>query len=205
MLIAESHWHARLARPFLSKTDWDLIRKCPCPVWFSKSRHVSNNGSVIAALDPLHAHAKPAALDAVILTHALAVAGQRQQRVIACHAFKLPAPPVADTPIEAFWIGVPEAELKRYEKDLRAQLDRVADRLTIPKENRVVVAGDPVDMLPRVAKKHRASVVVLGAVSRSALANLFIGHTAERVIDALDCDVLIVKPRAFKTSVSRRG
>lgn len=205
MLIAESHRHARLARPFLSNTDWDLIRKCPCPVWFRKSRHVPNQGPVIAALDPLHAHAKPAALDAVILTHALAVAGQRPQRVIACHAFKLPAPPVVDTPIEAYWIGVPEQELKRYEKDLRAQLDRVAERFAIPGDNRLVVAGDPVYMLPRIAKKHRASVVVLGAVSRSALASLFIGHTAERVIDAMDCDVLIVKPRGFKTSVSRRN
>lgn len=205
MLIAESHRHARLARPFLSNTDWDLIRKCPCPVWFRKSRHAPNKGPVIAALDPLHAHAKPAALDAVILTHALAVAGQRPQRVIACHAFKLPAPPIVDTPIEAYWIGVPEEELKRYEEDLRAQLDRVAKRFAIPGGNRLVVAGDPVYMLPRIAKKHRASVVVLGAVSRSALASLFIGHTAERVIDALDCDVLIVKPRGFKTSVSRRN
>ena len=52
--------------------------------------------------------------------------------------------------------------------------------------------------------KHRASVVVMGAVSRSALTRLFIGHTAERVIDALKCDVLIVKPRRFKTRVVPR-
>jgi nucleotide-binding universal stress UspA family protein len=32
-------------------------------------------------------------------------------------------------------------------------------------------------------------------VSRSALKNLFIGHTAERVLDALPCDVLVVKSK----------
>jgi nucleotide-binding universal stress UspA family protein len=44
----------------------------------------------------------------------------------------------------------------------------------------------------------------MGAVSRRALVRFFIGHTAERVIDAIDCDVMIVKPRGFKTSVARR-
>jgi universal stress protein E len=33
---------------------------------------------------------------------------------------------------------------------------------------------------------------------------LFIGHTAERVIDALECDILVVKPRGFKTRVVPR-
>jgi len=46
--------------------------------------------------------------------------------------------------------------------------------------------------------------VVMGAVSRSAVARLFIGHTAERVIDELECDVLVVKPRRFRTRVAPR-
>jgi universal stress protein family protein len=41
------------------------------------------------------------------------------------------------------------------------------------------------------------------AVSRSALARLFIGSTAERVLDKLGCDVLIVKPRGFAAKVAR--
>jgi universal stress protein E len=44
----------------------------------------------------------------------------------------------------------------------------------------------------------------MGAVSRSALRRLLIGNTAERVLDELGCDVLIVKPRGFKTTVPRR-
>src|SRR5678815_2547461 len=72
MLLAESHRHSRLARSFLSNTDWDLIRKCPCPVWLSKASRARVDGPVVAALDPLHAHAKPAQLDSIILEHALA-------------------------------------------------------------------------------------------------------------------------------------
>ncbi len=36
LVVAESHRHARLARWFLANSDWDLIRECPCPVWFVK-------------------------------------------------------------------------------------------------------------------------------------------------------------------------
>jgi len=48
-------------------------------------------------------------------------------------------------------------------------------------------------------------VVVMGAVSRSGLKRLFIGNSAERLLDKLDCDVLVVKPRRFTSPVPRRA
>jgi len=35
----------------------------------------------------------------------------------------------------------------------------------------------------------------MGAVSRSALKRLFVGSTAEHILDRLACDALIIKPR----------
>ena len=204
MLLAESQRHARLARPFMSNTDWELIRKCPCPLWLSKSHVAERAGPIIAALDPLHAHAKPASLDSLILRQAVDAAGERPARLIAFHAYAPPAPAIVDGAVEAYWIGMSEEEVERYKLALRRQLDRLADTHGVLARNRLLVTGDPVVALPRAARKYRAAVVVMGAVSRSALARLFIGHTAERVIDALDSDVLIVKPRGFKTSVDRR-
>lgn len=203
LLLVESHRHSRLARPFLSNTDWELIRNCPCPVWLSKPARTRLNGPIVAAVDPLHAHAKPAALDSAILEHALQVAGQ-PKRVLMCHAYSFPTqPPVIDGAIEAYWI-LSEQEVERHEAMLRDELRRLADRTGIPENNRIVAAGDPALVLPRLVRKHRASLVVIGAVSRSAMKRLFIGHTAERLVDRLDCDVLVVKPRGFKTTVTAR-
>jgi universal stress protein E len=203
LLLAESHRHSRLARPFLSNTDWELIRDCPCPVWLSKPGRARRDGPVIAAVDPLHAHAKPAALDKVILEHAMQVAGQ-PKRVLTCHAYSFPTqPPVIDGPIEAYWI-LSEQEVERHEAMLRDELRRLADRTRIPEGNRIVAAGDPASVLPRLVRKHHASLVVMGAVSRSAVRRLFIGHTAERLLDRLDCDVLVVKPRGFRTTTTPR-
>jgi universal stress protein family protein len=48
------------------------------------------------------------------------------------------------------------------------------------------------------------SLVVMGAISRSGLKRLFIGNTAESLLDQLLCDVLIVKPAHFVARMQRR-
>ncbi len=67
-----------------------------------------------------------------------------------------------------------------------------------------VEEGDVAKTLPRFASSVSADIVAMGAVSRS-LKGLFIGHTAERILDVLDCDVLIVKPPGFRCPVSRQS
>jgi universal stress protein E len=58
--------------------------------------------------------------------------------------------------------------------------------------------------IPETAREVGADIVVMGAVSRSGLRRVFIGNTAERVLNQLRCDVLVVKPRRFARRVSRR-
>ncbi len=51
------------------------------------------------------------------------------------------------------------------------------------------------------ARTLNASIVAIGTVSRSGVKGLFIGNTAEAVLDNLNCDVLIVEPPSFTGSV----
>jgi nucleotide-binding universal stress UspA family protein len=69
---------------------------------------------------------------------------------------------------------------------------------------RHLVNGPPHLEIPDVARKTRAALVVMGAISRSRLQRLFIGNTAERVLDALPCDVLVIKPRGTRSRVEPR-
>jgi universal stress protein E len=45
----------------------------------------------------------------------------------------------------------------------------------------------------------------MGAVSRSGVKRLVLGSTVERVLDELPCDVLVVKPRGFRTPPPTAG
>ena len=47
----------------------------------------------------------------------------------------------------------------------------------------------------------RADIVAMGAISRSGLQRVFIGSTAEDVLEHLPCDALIVKPPDFASTL----
>jgi len=44
----------------------------------------------------------------------------------------------------------------------------------------------------------------MGALARSGLKRLLIGNTAERVLDHLPCDLLVIKPRGLRPQVPHR-
>jgi len=54
--------------------------------------------------------------------------------------------------------------------------------------------GDPAYQLPRLARSTGARMVVMGAISRNLLKRAFIGSTAEQALDAIPCEILVVKP-----------
>jgi nucleotide-binding universal stress UspA family protein len=66
-------------------------------------------------------------------------------------------------------------------------------RYGIAKSKTHLVCGDPAIEIAALARSMRAGLVVMGAVSRRGLKQLFIGNTAEHALDSLHCDVLVVK------------
>lgn len=205
LLVASSHRHTKLTRALMDQTDWELIRNCPCPLWLSKSERVPRNLKILAAVDPFHSRAKPTRLDDVILRTALMAASDVAGQVIACHAY---TPPATVTPAiagELSYQPLSEEELRRFETTVRKRMDRLLARYDIPSSNRVTVMGDPASTIVLQARMQHASVVVMGAISRSALKRFFVGNTAEQVIDDLACDLLVVKSFDFRTPVSRHS
>jgi len=203
VVLAESHHHSKVSRWFVTHTDWELIRACPCPLWLVKTTRLSDDMRVMAAIDPFHTHSKPAALDEEIMRAANVAAGDKG-RIGAAHIYPLPITMVAGGMGEPVWVTAPASELKRVKQRVSGAVAKEADRYDVKKPDRIVQAGDPAVELPLAVKDWKANLLVMGAVSRSALKRAFIGHTAERIIDAVHCDVLIVKPRAFKTPVGKK-
>jgi len=75
----------------------------------------------------------------------------------------------------------------------------------IDDERAHLVAGLTHEELPLIAEKLKADVVVMGAVARNRWKRLFIGATAERTLEHLPCDLLIIKPDWFQTPVDMEG
>jgi universal stress protein E len=59
LVVAHAHAGLRLAPWLLHLTDWELLRTCPEPVLIVKSNRAWQRPRVLAAIDPVHAFAKP--------------------------------------------------------------------------------------------------------------------------------------------------
>jgi universal stress protein E len=68
----------------------------------------------------------------------------------------------------------------------------------VPSDRIHVHQGSTRQLLMTLTDQLRADAVILGAISRSGLKGLFLGNTAEDVLDRLPCDLIIVKPEGFK-------
>ena len=85
-----------------------------------------------------------------------------------------------------------------------ANLERLAGRAGIPAARRHLIARHPSDAIEQAAAETGSAIVVMGALARSGLRRLLIGNTAERVLDHLSCDLLVIKPSGFGGALARR-
>jgi universal stress protein E len=192
-------------RLLLANTDWELIRHCPCPVLIEKSTGSWTRPAIVAAIDPFHSHDKPAALDRRILEAGKYLARELRGALHTFHAY-MPLTIIAPAPAgQALAVALPPEMEEVHSAQVSRVFNRVSAAAGVPPRRRHVEMGMAQDEMARIVKETGAQVVVMGAVSRSALKRLFIGSTAEHAIDRLDCDVLIVKPRGFRTRVPKRA
>lgn len=204
LVVGEAHHHARIARPFLQNTDWELIRQCPIPLLLLKNGRRYRNPVILAAVDPFHAGDKPASLDKALLAAGAQLADHLGGTLHLMHAW-LPmtalVPTAASAPVPIYLPDDVEAE---HEKQTRKAFDQLAARAGIKPAARHLVLGSVTESMEAVTKRCRASIVVMGAISRRGLQRLVIGNTAERMLGHLDCDLLVVKPPGFRSPVPAR-
>ena len=192
LIVAERHPGRHLAAGLLHLNDWELLRRSPMPVLLVKQARPYRQPVVLAAVDPEHGYEKPTRLDQQILRLGAAVARALGGALHAAYAY-------VPLPLTAFSAGaLSDREVlgleARAARSARARLQRTVRATGIPRTRQHVLGCHPVDAIPRLATRTRSSIVVMGAISRSGLKRLLIGNTAERVLDQLACDMLIVKP-----------
>lgn len=203
LVVAATREHRLGARLLLRNTDWELIRHCPVPVLLLRSHRAWHRPAVLAAVDPFHAHARPADLDQRLLQAGGSLAALLRGRLHVFHAY-MPLINVGPAPFSGAMAMLPPEVQALHDRQVASAVDQLAATANVPRPRRHVCMGDVCDELQALSRRVGAGLLVMGAVSRSALKRFFIGNTAERVLDRVDCDVLVVKPRHFKSQVTSR-
>jgi len=197
LLVKDTHHHSIAQRTFMTNTDWNLIRACPLPLLLTIPTRWSTPPVFAAAVDPGHANDAGGALDRDILDATAALARRFDAPFHVMHAY-FPATIVVAGPG-----GMPpmvglSAEALAAEKELRrSQIRQLVDEYGIAPADLHVDTGVAAQFIPQTAAACHADIVVMGALARSELKRIIIGSTAERVLETLPCDVLVVKPPDF--------
>ena len=201
--------------------DMHLLRKCPCAVWLTKDDERANYRSILAAVDPEQSgqagQADPAdqtgdgaSLHQRIIELASSLALSDFARLHIVHAWDA----VGDMTIRT-WSDNPTADsvayleaeqarhqqaMRRIEQALRAGVGEDAYRYLAPTFH--LLRGPATRVVPAAANDFDADLVVMGTVGRTGIAGLFIGNTAETILNQLRCSVLAIKPVGFVTPVT---
>lgn len=199
VVLKDTHHHSAISRALLTNTDWNLIRSCAAPLWLVKPRDVPANPVFVAAIDPMHENDKPAALDDEILDLCKTLADATGAEVRAFHSYD-PRMAIASATANAYIpVSIPFEELEQQViADHKKRFAEVIEKHNIDSANAHLVAGLTHEELPKFCGNIDAAVVVMGAISRNRWKRLFIGATAERTLEHLPCDLLIVKPDWFR-------
>jgi len=202
IVFKDTHHHSAVTRALLTNTDWNLIRTCPTRLWLVNPDEMSETPVFIAAIDPMNQHDKPAALDDEILQLSKTLADKVAGEVHAFHSYD-PRIAVATATANAYIpVSLPFDEIEeQMHEDHQKRFNEITEFHKVDEDKQHLVAGLTHEELPAKAAEIGANVVIMGAVARNRWKRLFIGATAERTLEHLPCDLLIVKPDWFKTPV----
>lgn len=192
----------RHPRPLFDAVEMQLLRKCPCPVWLVGPDR-QPGGRVVAAVNPNPEDETEQTLNRAILETALWLVEQESHELVVLHVWnafgqELLAP-LADPPdVEAYV----NAARDTAQADLDALLEPFERRLERAHAQVRLERGEPGTRIPEIAGEEKAALVVMGTVARTGIRGFIMGNTAERVLGALPCSVLTVKPEGFVSPVS---
>jgi universal stress protein E len=183
LVAKDTHHHSVLQRTLFTNTDWNLIRDCPAPLLLVKPREVGSQPTVIAAVDPVHEHDKPAQLDDAIYRFASELSETTGGALHLTHAISMP-----------LGVQLPPNVQALVAHEHRRALDGFLMTHPVRAENLHVHEGLAHQCLQHVAKSQHADFLVMGVIARRGIKKVLIGSTAARVLDRLPCDLVIIKP-----------
>jgi universal stress protein E len=169
LIVKSSYRRTAIQRRLLKTSDWTLLRTAECPVLFVKTDRVDHTDQILAAVNLAAENPDHQALNDLVLEYASVVAKATGAELHAVNAYSG----------SLGFIHPPD--LAR-----RAGIER----------SRAHVGDDaPEKLIAEVAHRLGSPLVVIGSLARKGIGGAVVGNTAERILDGIDTDVVILFKR----------
>jgi nucleotide-binding universal stress UspA family protein len=186
-LVIKQHYpDSPLKKALLTPEDWKILRTCPSPVLLVKTVGSWKDKVILAAIDVGNTDDEHRDLHNTIIDYGYDIASLAKAKLHVISAHPSPMLSASDPTLQ-----LSETIEARYREQCKAfQTEFDVD------EAHLHIEEGPADVLiPFMAHKLQAAVTVIGTVARTGLSGALIGNTAEVVLDALESDVLVLKPQ----------
>ncbi|KHT38817.1 universal stress protein UspE [Vibrio sinaloensis] len=200
IVIKGTRKHDVLESVIFTPTDWHLLRKCPCPVLLVKNQDWPEDASIIASVHVGSENETHLNLNDSMVEQLNSLTERLDAKPYLVNAY--PVTPANIT------IELPEFDPATYTDAVRGHhltaMKALRQKHGYDDEQTVVEQGLPEDIIPEVAQRLNAAMVIIGTTGRTGLSAVFIGNTAEHVIDKINCDVLALKPQGYISPLDPR-
>jgi|TARA_R110000868_G_scaffold320720_3_gene581684 nucleotide-binding universal stress UspA family protein len=187
-------------RTFFGSTDMHLLRKCPTPLWLIKPEEPGTFRRILVPLDPTLEDGTKHDLGMNLLKLATSLAEMDGADLMIIHAWRAYEEEKIRTHMDQKHFA--EYLHKWEQKSSRCVWNFVSVFGSDIKLDSIhLVQGEPGFVIPKFAKDHDVDLLVMGTLGRLSQQGLFIGDTAERILDRIESSVLAVKPTGFISPV----
>lgn len=188
-LVIKQHFpDSPLKKALLTPADWKLLRFCPTPVLLVKTSTPLAGGVILAAIDVGNTDSEHRSLHNSIIDHGFDIASLAKAQLHVISAHPSPMLSAAD----------PTFQLKEtIEARYREQCQAFQAEFDVDDAHLHIEEGPADVLIPFAAHKWQAAVTIIGTVARTGISGALIGNTAEVVLDAVESDVLVLKPQTL--------
>ncbi|MCA9007326.1 MAG: universal stress protein [Planctomycetaceae bacterium] len=177
-------------------TVMNLFRQCPCPVYAVKVDEEPDVPDVVVASDMSE-------VSTDILNFIVNAAQVADMKIHLVHAI--------DTKLDQRLkgLGVSDDTLKKCSEDILEEVRNELNEQLAQTDFRTltygvqvhVLEGSPEVAIPAYIAETKVNLLAMGTLARSGLSGFFIGNTAERMLEKVNCSVLTFKPADFVSPV----
>jgi len=171
-----------------TSTDWHLLRECPAPVLLVAEKKWRKTRPILAALDLSSSKKSKQKLNQQILKTAVNYANQFNRELHIVHVLYI------STVLQDLDLIDRKALASKRKAELKPVIEKLCQEYNLSKQQVHIQPGVAHKVIPSVADKIKADLVVMGTVGHRGLAAHLIGNTAEKVLSYLRTDVLALKP-----------
>ena len=195
--------HRSGGRAFFPGADMHLLRKCPCPVWILNATAAPTCQRILVAVDPQEDDPTRDDLNHRIMTLGTTLARQDGAKLDVVNVWHLRE----EASLRHGLAKIPEADVNamvaKEKSDSEALLQAlVAQYSDFDDIMRVLhIKGVAEDVIPEHVAAEGIDTIVMGSLARTGVAGLFIGNTAETILNHVTCSVLTVKADGFVSPV----